>query len=68
VSGILAPDGDMERLTLYLSLAARDQLDRLAWHYPWSLTQVVEKLAGELAVEAKLTVKALARYRACEEA
>lgn len=59
MSAILAPDGDMERLTLYLSLAAPDQLDRLAWHYRWSLTQVVEKLGGELAVEAKLRARRL---------
>jgi hypothetical protein len=25
-------------------VAVRDQLDRLAWHFGWSLTQLVEEL------------------------
>jgi hypothetical protein len=44
----------------------RDRLDRLAWHFDWSLTQLVEELAAaaERYVEAKLSGAALATYRA----
>jgi hypothetical protein len=46
-------------------VAVRDQLDRLAWHYHYSLTQLVEELAAatERHVEAKLTGRALKAYR-----
>jgi hypothetical protein len=67
----LGPDGDLERVTLYLSIAARDQLDRLAVHYCLSLTLLVEELAAraDRAVEAKLSGAALTQYRAtgCED-
>jgi hypothetical protein len=44
----------------------RDRLDRLAWHFHWSLTQLVEELAAraEHAVEGELTGTALRAYRA----
>jgi hypothetical protein len=62
----LGPSGDLARLQLYLSLNARDQLDRLAWHLGYSVTQLVEQLtaSAERNVEAKLTDKALKTYRA----
>jgi hypothetical protein len=49
-----------------LRINAREQLDRLAWHYRLSLVERVEELAAraERAVEAKLTGKALEVYRA----
>jgi hypothetical protein len=66
----LGPNGDMARLQLYLSLDARDQLDRLAEHYRYSVTELVEHLAAaaERAVESRLTGGALRAYRAgCED-
>ena len=57
----------MARVTLNLRVAAaRDQLDRLSWHYRLSVTELVEKLAAaaERGVEAKLTGAALHAYRA----
>jgi hypothetical protein len=58
--------GDLAHLTLDLRVAVRDQLDRLAWHYDCGLTELVEKLAAaaERHVEARLSGKALATYRA----
>jgi hypothetical protein len=58
--------GELAHLTLDLRIAARDQLDRLAWHYDCGLTELVEKLAAaaERHVEARLSGKALATYRA----
>jgi hypothetical protein len=56
---------DLARATLDVRLAVRDRLDRLAWHFHWSLTQLVEELAGraEFAVEAELSGAALKAYR-----
>jgi hypothetical protein len=56
---------DLARVTLDVRPAVRDRLDRLAWHFHWSLTQLVEELAerAELAVEAELTGAALTAYR-----
>jgi hypothetical protein len=61
----LGPDGDMARLQVFVSLDARDRLDRLAAHYNYSVTQLIEELAAsaERAVEAKLTGAALQAYR-----
>jgi len=46
--------------------ALRDRLDRLAWHFDWSLTQLVDELAAraERAVEGQLSGAALKTYRA----
>jgi hypothetical protein len=46
--------------------AVRDRLDRLAWHFHWSLTQLIEELAAraEHAVEGELSGAALKAYRA----
>jgi hypothetical protein len=51
---------------MFLSLDARDQLDRLAVHYDYSVTELVEQLAAaaERAVGARLSDKALKAYRA----
>jgi hypothetical protein len=56
---------DLAHITLDVRVAVRDQLDRLAWHFGWSLTQLVEELAAraELAVEAELSEAALKTYR-----
>jgi hypothetical protein len=57
---------DLAHITLDVRVAVRDRLDRLAWHFDWSLTQLVEELAAraELAVEGELTGAALRAYRA----
>jgi hypothetical protein len=51
---------------MFLSLDARDQLDRLAVPYDYSVIELVEQLAAaaERAVEARLSDKALTGYRA----
>jgi hypothetical protein len=56
---------DLAHITLDVQVAVRDRLDRLAWHFHWSLTQLVEELAAraERAVEAELTGAALKAYR-----
>jgi hypothetical protein len=56
---------DLAHLTLDLRVAVRDQPDRLAWHYDCGVTEL-ERLPApaERSVEAKLTGKALAAYRA----
>jgi hypothetical protein len=36
---------DLARITLDVQVAVRDRLDRLAWHFQWNLTQLVEELA-----------------------
>jgi hypothetical protein len=56
---------DLAHITLDVRVAVRDQLDRLAWHYQWSMTQLVEEMAAraERAVEAELTGDALKAYR-----
>jgi hypothetical protein len=56
----------MTRLQMFLSLDARDQLDRLAVYYDDSVTELVEQLAAatERAVEARLSDKALKACRA----
>lgn len=48
----------------HVTLDLRDQLGRLAWHFQWSLTQLLEELAAraERAVEAKLSGAALEAY------
>jgi hypothetical protein len=48
-----------------LRLDARDPFDRLAIHYRYSITQLIEELAmsAEHTVEAKLTCKALEECR-----
>jgi hypothetical protein len=58
--------GELARTTLDLRIDATDRLDRLAVHYGWSLVVLVEELAAstERGVEAKLSGKALAKYRA----
>jgi hypothetical protein len=58
--------GDLARTTLDLRVEARNQLERLAWHYNCGLTEPVEKLAeaAERHVETKLMGKALEAYRA----
>ena len=38
--------GDLARTTLDLRINAREQLDRLAWHYRLSLGELVEQLAA----------------------
>jgi hypothetical protein len=55
---------DLARITLDLRVAVRDRLDRLAWHFQWSLTQLVEELAAraEHAIEAEFTGAALKAY------
>ena len=57
---------DLAHITLDVRVAVRDRLDRLAWHFDWSLTQLVEELAAraELAVEAELSGAALRTYYA----
>jgi hypothetical protein len=52
---------DLARITLDV----RDRLDRLAWHFDWNLTQLVEELAerAEHAVEEELSGAALKAYR-----
>ena len=57
---------DLAHITLDVRLAVRDRLERLAWHFDWSLTQLVEELAAraERAVEGQLTGPALEAYRA----
>jgi hypothetical protein len=57
--------GDIARITLDVQVAVRDRLDRLAWHFQWNLTQLVEELAerAERAVEAELSGAALKAYR-----
>jgi hypothetical protein len=57
---------DVAHLTLDLHVTVRDPLDRLAWHYDCSLTELVEKLAAaaEKHVEGKLFGEALTAYRA----
>jgi hypothetical protein len=57
---------DLARITLDLRPAVRDPLDRLAWHFHWSPTQLVEELAAraERAVEGELSGTALRAYRA----
>jgi hypothetical protein len=58
--------GDLTRITLDVRPSVRDRLDRLAWHFNWSLTQLVEELAAraEQAVEGELSGAALKAYRA----
>jgi hypothetical protein len=57
---------DLAHITLDVRVAVRDRLDRLAWHFQWNLTQLVEELAAaaERHVEAKVTGRALEAYRA----
>ena len=57
---------ELAHITLDVRVAVRDQLDRLAWHFQWSVTQLVEELAAraEHAVEGELTGAALKTYRA----
>jgi hypothetical protein len=57
---------DIAHLTIDVHVTVRDQLDRLAWHYQCSLTELVEKLAAaaEKHVEASLSGPALQQYRA----
>jgi hypothetical protein len=52
---------DLARVTLDV----RHRLDRLAWHFGWSLTQLVEELAAraEHAVEGHLSGAALKAHR-----
>jgi hypothetical protein len=56
---------DLGHITLDVHVAVRDRLDRLAWDFQWSVTQLVEELASraELAVEAELSGTALKAYR-----
>jgi hypothetical protein len=53
-------------LTIDVHVTVRDRLDRLAWHYDYCLTELVERLAAaaEKHVEAKLSGEALEVYRA----
>ena len=55
----------MACLQVCLRLDARDPFDRLAIHYRYSITQLIEELAmsAEHTVEAKLTCKALEECR-----
>jgi hypothetical protein len=55
---------DLARITLDVRVAVRDRLDRLAWHFDWNLTQLIEELAerAELAVEGQLSGAALKAY------
>ena len=57
---------DLAHITLDVRVAERARLDRLAWHFGWSLTQLVEELAAraEHAVESELSGAALRAYRA----
>jgi hypothetical protein len=61
----MASGSDRLRVRLDVRIAVRDRLDRLAWHFQWSLTRLVEELAAraELAVESDLTGAALKAYR-----
>jgi hypothetical protein len=56
---------ELAHITLDVHVDVRDRLDRLAWHFQWSLTQLVEEMAAraEHAVEAELSGAALKRYR-----
>jgi hypothetical protein len=61
----LGVNGDVARTTLYLCLDARDALYRLAWHYCYSLPQLVEALAAaakRLRTESCTTFEALAIF------
>jgi hypothetical protein len=37
---------ELARITLDVRVAVRDRLDRLAWHFQWNLTQLVEEASG----------------------
>jgi hypothetical protein len=56
---------DLAHITLDVRVAVRDRLDRLAWHFNWNLTQLIEELAAraEHAVEGQLSSAALKAYR-----
>jgi hypothetical protein len=56
---------ELTHITLDVRVDVRDRLDRLAWHFQWSMTQLVEELAArtELAIEAELSGAALKTYR-----
>ena len=53
----------LAHITLDVRSAVRDRLDRLAWHFGWNVTQLVEELAerAERAVEAELSDPARAK-------
>jgi hypothetical protein len=57
---------DIAHLTIDVHVTVRDRVDRRAWHYDCSLTELVEKLAAaaERHVEASLSGQALQQYRA----
>jgi hypothetical protein len=57
---------DLAHVTLAVRVAVRDRLDLLAWHHGCGMTALVEKLAeaAERSIEARLSGKALAQYRA----
>jgi len=50
---------DLAHITLDVRPAVRDRLDRLASHFGWNVTQLVEELAerAEHAIEAELSGK-----------
>ena len=60
----LGVDGEKARVQLFLSAAARAQLDRLARHKGYTVTTLIEELAAntERRAVAKLTPKALKAY------
>jgi hypothetical protein len=62
----LGPDGDRVRLTTCVTIEARDQLDRLAWHLGYSVTELIEELAArtERSVTARLTAEDCKLYYA----
>jgi len=57
---------ELAHITLDLHVDVRERLDRLAWHFQWSMTQLIEEMAAHTgrAVEGQLTGAALKTYRA----
>jgi hypothetical protein len=62
----LGVDGEKARVQLFLSAAARAQLDRPAHHKGYTVTALIEELAAsaERRIVAKLTPKGLKAYGA----
>jgi hypothetical protein len=54
---------DLAHITLDVRVAVRDRLDRLAWHFDWSLTQLVEELGSVRNTLSKGSLRALRSRR-----
>jgi hypothetical protein len=50
-------------ITLDVRPDVRDRLDRLAWHFHWSLTQLVEELAARANTQSRQRCRALRSRR-----